>query len=163
MRRSTSEGHTQASDGAKKKIKLAAIDSTGLQSHHCSSYFIKRRSRVPSLWQTTTYKRFPKVGIVCDTQSHLILEASPSRGPCPDVAEFKAPLKRASKHVSIAVIVADAGYDSESNHSYARDDVQLFLPTLEGQPKNRPKANIAGKCRSGLIRKSTVNVGNAKR
>ena len=140
MRRSTSEGHTQASDGAKKKIKLAAIDSTGLQSHHCSSYFIKRRSRVPSLWQTTTYKRFPKVGIVCDTQSHLILEASPSRGPCPDVAEFKAPLKRASKHVSIAVIVADAGYDSESNHSYARDELSIrsIIPPNAGRPTKKP-------------------------
>ena len=119
-----------------KKIKLAAIDSTGLQSHHCSSYFIKRRSRVPSLWQTTTYKRFPKVWIVCDTQSHLILEASPSRGPCSDVAKFKAPLKRASKPVSIAMIVADAGYDSESNHSYVRDELSIrsIIPPNAGRP-----------------------------
>ncbi len=125
-----------------KKIKLAAIDSTGLQSHHCSSYYVKRRSREPNLWQTTTYKRFPEVGIVCDTETHLILEAHPSRGPCPDVAEFKLPLKRAARHVRIETIVADAGYDSESNHQFA--------------------ANIAGKCKRGSTNKSIASAGNAR-
>ncbi|HMO16333.1 MAG TPA: transposase [Pirellulaceae bacterium] len=40
--------------GRKKTVKLAAIDSTGLQSRHCSSYYVKRRSREQNLWQTTT-------------------------------------------------------------------------------------------------------------
>lgn len=39
----------------RKRVKVAAIDSTGLESHHCSRYFVKRRSRVENLWQTTTY------------------------------------------------------------------------------------------------------------
>ena len=40
--------------GRKKMVKLAAIDSTGLQSRHCSSYYVKRRSRVQNLWQKAT-------------------------------------------------------------------------------------------------------------
>ncbi len=38
----------------KKTVKLAAIDSTGSQSRHCSSFYIQRRSREPNLFQTTT-------------------------------------------------------------------------------------------------------------
>ncbi len=33
-----------------RRIKLAAIDSTGLESRHCSRYFVKRRSRVENCW-----------------------------------------------------------------------------------------------------------------
>ena len=133
-------GHIEASDGTQKKIKLAAIDSTGLQSHHCSSYYVKRRSREPNLWQTTTYQRFPKIGIICDTGTHMILEAHPSRGPCPDVAEFKRPLQRATQHVRIEVIVADAGYDSESNHQFAREElsVRSVIPANAGRPTKKP-------------------------
>lgn len=126
--------------GRKKTVALAAIDSTGLQSHHCSSYYVKRRSRVQNIWQTTTYTRFPKVGIVCDISNHLILEAQASRGPCPDVADFKAPLERATRLVNIRNIVADAGYDSESNHAFAREElnVQSIIPANAGRPTKKP-------------------------
>ena len=80
------------------------------------------------------------MSIVCDTHSHLILEAHPSRGPCPDVAEFKTPLKRASQHVLIEAIVADAGYDSESNHRFAREElsVRSIIPANAGRPTKKP-------------------------
>ncbi|HMO14561.1 MAG TPA: transposase [Pirellulaceae bacterium] len=106
--------------------KIRAIDSTGSQSRHCSSYYVKRRSREQNLWQTTTDTLFPKVGIVCDVSNHLILEAQASRGPCPDVADFKTPLERAARQVRIRDIVADAGYDRESNHhAFARDKLKI--------------------------------------
>ena len=126
--------------GRKKTVELAAIDSTGLQSHHCSSYYVKRRSRVKNLWQTTTYKRFPKVGIVCDVSNHMILEAQASRGPCPDVADFKKPLERATRLVRILDVVADAGYDSESNHRFAREQlsVRTIIPANAGRPTKKP-------------------------
>ena len=126
--------------GRKKTVELAAIDSTGLQSHHCSSYYVKRRSRVKNLWQTTTYKRFPKVGIVCDVSNHMILEAQASRGPCPDVADFKKPLERATRLVRIRDVVADAGYDSESNHRFAREQlsVRTTIPANAGRPTKKP-------------------------
>ena len=125
--------------GRRKTVKLAAIDSTGMQSHHCSSYYVKRRSREVNLWQTTTYKRFPKVGIVCDTSNHMILEAHPSRGPCPDVAEFKVPIQRAAERVKIAVIVGDAGYDSESNHQFGREELSIrtIIPANAGRPTKK--------------------------
>ena len=132
--------------GRKKTVQLAAIDSTGLQSRHCSSYYVKRRSRVQNLWQTTTYTRFPKVGIVCDVSNHLVLVAQASRGPCPDVADFKAPLERASRLIRIRDIVADAGYDSESNHRFAREQlsVRSFIPANQKTSVRKiPKTNAS--------------------
>jgi hypothetical protein len=69
-------------------VPLAAVDSTGLQAGHISAYFVRRRSREPDLWQTTTYTRFPKLAIVGDCQTHLILAAITRRGPCPDAHQF---------------------------------------------------------------------------
>ncbi len=60
------------------------------------------------------YHRYPKLGVVNDVTNHFILAFEAGRGPKPDV-----------KRVSIAVIVADAGYDSESNHCYAREELSI--------------------------------------
>ena len=78
----------------RRRVKLAAIDSTGFESHHCSRYFVKRRSRVEKLWQTTTYTRFPKLGIICDVRTHMILAIHLARGPTPDVAQLKGPVEK---------------------------------------------------------------------
>ncbi|MCP4375421.1 MAG: hypothetical protein GY794_04510, partial [bacterium] len=70
--------------GEQPQIELAAVDSTGMESHHISRYFVRRRSRLANLWQTTYYTKYPKFGIVCDCQSHIILSTLRKRGPTPD-------------------------------------------------------------------------------
>ena len=52
--------------GRRRKVPLAAIDSTGMESRHASRYFIHRRSREPNRWQTTQTTRFPKLGVLVD-------------------------------------------------------------------------------------------------
>ena len=59
--------------GRRRTIALAAFDSTGLDCGHISSYYVKRRSRVPSVWQTTTYTGFAKLEAAVDCASHLII------------------------------------------------------------------------------------------
>ena len=128
--------------GRRKKIKKAAIDSTGLESGHISRYFVKRRSRVPDLWQTSQYTRFPKLSIVSDCQTHLILSVITTRGPSPDVNQFCQTLKPANDKFKIDHILADAGYDSESNHRYAREvlGIKTIILPKHGRPsKNLPK------------------------
>jgi hypothetical protein len=126
--------------GKKPSVKLAAIDSTGLESGHISRYFVKRRSRVPDLWQTTTYKQYPKLSVVCDCQTHLILSAITTRGPNPDVNQFCKTLMPAEQKISIDCIVADAGYDSETNHVYARRvlAIETIIPAEHGRPSKTP-------------------------
>lgn len=119
---------------------LAAIDSTGFESHHCSRYFVKRRSRVRDVWQTTTYTRFPKLGIVCDVQTHMILSVQVARGPTPNVAQLKGPVTKAAEIAHIKTLLADAGYDSESNHQYCREQlgIRTVIPPLHGRPTAKP-------------------------
>lgn len=126
-----------------KTVNLAAIDSTGLDSNYTSRYFVRRR-RVKGLdlWEDTIYKHFPKLSIVCDCSNHLILSAIPTRGPSPDVNQFCKTLKPATEKITIEHILADAGYDSEKNHEYARDvhHIETTIPAKHGRPtKKLPK------------------------
>jgi hypothetical protein len=43
--------------GRRRRVPLAAIDSTGLESRHASGYFIHRRYRVQDAWKTAQYTR----------------------------------------------------------------------------------------------------------
>ena len=124
----------------KRRVSLAAMDGTGLESRHTSRYFIKRRSRGGNpLYQTTTYTRYPKLGAVCDCFSHIILSAVPSRGPSPDSLHYQQTLTDAVARVSIDVLLADAGYDSEGAHVFARHEcgVRTIIPCKKGRPTHK--------------------------
>ena len=132
-------------------IDLAAIDSTGLESGHISRYFVKRRSREPKLYQTTTYRRWPKLAIVCDCNSHLILSAITIRGPSPDINQFCKTLKLCMEKFRIKHLLADAGYDSEANHQYAREvhHIKTTIPPKHGRPTTKlPKTKYRREMRT---------------
>ena len=118
-------------------INLAAIDSTGLDATYTSRYYVRRR-RVKGLeiWEDTVYRRFPKLSIVCDCENHLIISAITTRGPTPDVNQFRRTLKPALQKAKIKKILADAGYDSHGNHEYARKEknIESIIPAKHGRP-----------------------------
>ena len=122
----------------RRHVALAALDGTGLESHHASSYYVRRRAAGGKTWQNITYTRFPKAGILCDCHSHLILAVVPGRGPRPDMRHFRAALDQALEVVRIDRLAADAGYDGEGSHVYARErrGVRTLIPPL-GRPPNR--------------------------
>jgi len=122
--------------GGSTHVPLAAVDSSGLESRHVSSYFVRRRSRQPGLWQTTTYIRFPKLAVVSDCQRHVILSTLLTRGPTPDVHQLQRTLRPALARVRIDTLTADAGYDSEANHVFAREGcgIETIIPPKHGRP-----------------------------
>ena len=126
--------------GRKHCVARAAIDSTGLECSSASGYFVRRRAAVGSAWKTMVYHRYPKLGIVCDVETHFILAAQDGRGPRPDVAEFQSLLTAALARVRMGRIAADAGYDSESNHTFARREcgVRSIIPAKHGRPTTKP-------------------------
>ncbi len=126
--------------GRRQRVPLSAIDSTGLECTAASGYFVRRRAKVNEPWKTVVYHRFPKLGVICDVESHFILAFDVRRGPKPDVAEFKQLLDDALTRVRLTTIVADAGYDSESNHCHARLErqVRTVIPAKHGRPTNKP-------------------------
>ena len=118
---------------------LAALDGTGWESHHASSYFVRRRASCSKFWQKVTYRTFPKAGVLCDARSHLILSLVPGRGPGPDIKHFRRALDQARARIRIDALTADAGYDSERSHEYAREEcgVNTFIPPLIGRPTKK--------------------------
>lgn len=125
----------------KTRVPLAALDATGLESHHASPYYVQRKAKGGTSEQNLTYTRFPKIGLVCDCSSHFILALVPDRGPGPDILHFRDALDQALGNVGIDTLAADAGYDSEASHEYARSEchVRSLIPALIGRPtKKRP-------------------------
>lgn len=77
--------------------------------------------------------------MLCDCKSHLILSIAPSRGPAPDVPHFRRVLDDALSRPPIVTLLADAGYDGEHVHEYARREcgVNTFIPAKIGRPTDK--------------------------
>lgn len=119
----------------KKNVALSAIDGTGFESHHISAYFVKRKAKGEERYQMTTYTRYPKVGIVSDCKTHLVLSGVPSRGPYPDIVHFEKAVNEAERNVHLKILTADAGYDSEKSHTFAREvhGIRTVIPPNAGR------------------------------
>ena len=126
--------------GRRRRVRRSAIDSTGLECSAASGYFVTRRKRVTEPWKTVLYHRYPKLSVVCDTRTHFILAFKAGRGPRPDVDEFRPLVAAAQRNVQMQSLVGDAGFDSESNHRFARNDcgIRTVIPAKHGRPTSKP-------------------------
>ncbi len=122
----------------KRRVKLAAVDSTGFESRHVSTYYAKRKEKNAGK-KGRKRRRFPKAGFVCDCLSHFILAVVPGRGPMPDDKHFRSALKRATTRSKIETLLADAGYDGEPSHLHAREEygMRTIIPPLRGRPTDK--------------------------
>jgi Transposase DDE domain len=125
-----------------RRVPLAAVDGTGMESRHTSRYYVKRRSRTGSETQVTTYSKYPKVVLVTDCQSHLVLAAVPGRGPGSDLQQFEAAIKDAAGRARIGALLADADFDAEWVHEQVREDygIRTIIPPERGRPSEKPPA-----------------------
>ncbi len=126
--------------GRKRRIARAAIDSTGLDSSAASAYFVNRRRYVGGPWKTVVYHRYPKLSLVCDVDSHFIIACQTARGPKVDITEFQPLVTEALARVRLSQLAADAGYDSEANHRFARQEccIRSLIPPTRGRPTDKP-------------------------
>ncbi len=127
--------------GQSERIELAAADSTGMEAGHISRYFVRRkRSKQLETVEKTYYRRWPKLAVVCDCSNHMVLSAITTRGPGVDVNQFQRVMTPAVNRYTIEHILADAGYDSESNHRFAREthNVNSTIPPKHGRPTTKP-------------------------
>jgi Transposase DDE domain len=124
----------------RRRVRRAAFDSTGLDCGHRSYYYVRRRSATNKSWQRVTYSRYAKLELAVDTVNHVILAAFAGRGPRPDSDRFVPLLRATLDQVRLDTALADAGYDSEPNHQYARDQcgVRSFIPATIGRPTTKP-------------------------
>jgi len=104
----------------RERVRIAALDGTGFDSHHMSRYFVERRRTMTAAYEKAAYTRFPKVGLVCDTANHLILAGIPEQGPRFDPTHYRDALRDARQQKAIGILVADKMYDAEKHHVHAR-------------------------------------------
>lgn len=108
-----------------------AIDSTGLETHHVSAYFVDRRG-----YTRFRRRRWPKLTLVCHTHSHLIAAANVVRGPCNDHRQFAPAMRQAVGNICLARLLADTGYDSEGNHVLCRKKLGIRSTVIPLNPRN---------------------------
>ncbi len=137
----------------RRSVRLAAIDTSGFEARHTSRYYAWRRKKVGKHGRTCTvsYRRYPKLGVVCDTTSHFCLAARASQGPRPDFGDFRPLVVEAQARTGVKAVAADAGFDSEANHVLARDElgIQSLIPAEHGRP---PAGEPVGRYRKQMKR-----------
>jgi len=128
--------------GRRRRVRLAAFDSTGLECGRRSHYYVRRRSKGASEPQKVRYRRYAKLEAAFECTSHLILAAIPRRGPAVDTDRFVPLLEEALRRVKLTTVLADAGFDSEANHRHARQrrEVRSVIPAEIGRPSDKPPA-----------------------
>jgi DDE family transposase len=97
----------------------AAIDSTGLETRHISTFFRWRNRRPESVHQ------FPKLTVLCDLGSHLWLAAHVCLGPSQDSPQFEPVVRQAARLHRLDEVLGDKGYDAEHNHQLCRDELGI--------------------------------------
>lgn len=128
--------------GQRDTVAFAAVDSTGMRADRESRYYGRRRAKTAGKQGSFRKTRYPKLGLVVDTASHLILSMHAGRGPRPDVDELAGLLDHVPPGVRLHHLLADAGYDSEFNHERCRLDhgILTTIPAKIGRPSEKPPA-----------------------
>ena len=133
--------------------RLAVIDSTGLETRHSSHYFTRRCGR----HSAHTKVKYPKLSLICDAKTHLVLGLTVNRGPKPDHCEFESTLRDALARQPLRTLIADAGYDSEKAHRLCREElgIESIIPArVNGRPRrDGGPRHIRGHYRKRLYRR----------
>ena len=140
-----------------KTVTLAAIDATGIENGHISPYFFKTRSKNHKYRTNTRITKWPKMAVISDTSNHIILAIYPTRGPGRDSAHFQHLLGLIPQNINIKHVVADAGYDNEVNHVYAREklNIKTTIPAEGGRKTtNLPKTKYRRQMKLKFDKKS---------
>src|SRR6478672_9872010 len=133
---------------ARQLGSMVAIDSSLYDTHHRSRHYEQRcrhyashQKRTANARRSAAARRSPKLCIGVCTRSHLILSTRAKIGMGSDCPDFDPLLFDAwRRHPRLRTVLADAGYDSESNHRIARLDmnVRSIIKAGSGRPSKNP-------------------------
>jgi hypothetical protein len=118
--------------GGRKRARVA-VDATGLASGAVSTFFVRRlhhHGQKPLPW-----RHWLKWVVVVDLDQQCLLAQIARRGPWNDCASLPAVVQRASEQTRIGLVLADAEFDSERNHTYIRQRLgaQSVIPARRGK------------------------------
>jgi len=69
-----------------------------------------------------------------------VLAIVTGRGPGPDDPYFQPALRQTVRRIRVATLLADAGFDSERAHVFARQEcgIRAIIPATRGRPTTKP-------------------------
>jgi len=117
----------------KRKRARVAVDATGLAQGAVSTFFVRRmhhHGQKPLPW-----RHWLKWVVAVDLDQQFVLSQLARRGPWNDCANLPAVIDAASKQTRIGLVLADAEFDSERNHTYIRKRLgaQSVIPAKRGK------------------------------
>src|SRR3984893_9388379 len=122
--------------GTRKKGRRrarVAVDATGLAQGAVSTFFVRRmrhHGQKPLPWRHGL-----KWVVVVDLDQQFLLSQIARRGPWHECANLPAVVQAASEQTRIGLVLADAEFDSERNHTYIRQQLgaQSLIPAKRGK------------------------------
>jgi hypothetical protein len=110
-----------------------AVDATGLSPGAVSTFFVRRmhhHTKKPLPW-----RHWLKWVVVVDVDRQIVLSQLARRGPWNDCANLPAVVRAASKQTRIGLVLADAEFDSERNHTFIRKELHArsVIPAKRGK------------------------------
>jgi hypothetical protein len=123
-----------------------AVDGTGLSQHAVSTYFVRRIEQHSR--GTTRYRHWLKWLVVADVDRQIILAQRARQGPWCDTRALPGLVDAAGRRVPIGLVLADAEFDSESNHRHIRE--RLGADSVI--PANRRRGVPEGEIRNQMHR-----------
>jgi hypothetical protein len=110
-----------------------AVDATGLAQGAVSTFFVRRmhhHGQKPLPW-----RHWLKWVVVVDLDQQFLLSQIARRGPWNDCANLPTVVEAASEQTRIGLVLADAEFDSEKNHTYIRQRLgaQSVIPAKRGK------------------------------
>lgn len=105
----------------------AAVDATGLESRHTSRYFARRSGAEHASWA--------KLTAAVDTASHFLAGATVTAGPSNDSPQFRPVMAQASLAIDWDRVLADAAFDTEAHHAYARGELGIRSSVIPINPR----------------------------
>jgi hypothetical protein len=110
-----------------------AVDATGLAQGAVSTFFVRRlhhHGQKPLPW-----RHWLKWMVVADLDQQFLLSQSARRGPWNDCGNLPAMVEAASEQTRTGLVLADAEFDSERNHTYIRQQLgaRSVIPAKRGK------------------------------
>ena len=117
----------------RKRRARVAVDATGLAQGAVSTFFVRRMH--PHTHKPMPWRHWLKWLVVVDLDRQMVLSQLARRGPWNDCANLPAVVRAASQETRIGLLLADAEFDSERNHTYIRRELgaQSVIPAKRGK------------------------------
>ena len=130
---------------ARRKARVA-VDGTGLSQQAVSTYFVRRIEQHSR--GMTRCRHWLKWLVVADVDRQIILAQRARQGPWCDTRALPGLVDAAGRTMPIGLVLADAEFDSESNHRHIRERLGAHSVI----PANRRRGVPEGEIRNQMHR-----------